>query len=558
MEGEGGRRFCADCRREVLDFARMTPREILAHLEASRGRLCARLTRREGRLAVAERQGEPIPQSTVPPRPRLSAVAATLVGAWLGAVAAEGHAAAAPGGLHSSRDEADRADAPGRVATPAPRAALHGAVTTDDGKPLPGTAVVARSALDGSEWRAVARADGSFRFAALPAGLYDLEGRLAGYALALARSITLQRGEETRVDLTAVASVDTVTVGALVATAEPLRRLFEGSELVVTATAGPSVVVASDGDLVELVTELRIESRLEGAAPAPVIAYRHSEYLSEDTVGDWRPDPARGARVLAFLAAADDAAGWRGRTFESADRVRGVKTLGDAERAAYVERIGALARMERDAERRGELDPADLVEWLVATAEEPATRGEVTGELRLAANAVRELAARDGVAGDVAAADLRVVVDRFRAEGGRLGLELRPEVVGAFLTAEHRDRLTAALVATRRVGEAELALVSVVLAWNAEAAKAWLARWLLEEPAPGDLDAMWWLASLGEELDDPALDAFMPSALERWHEIQALWPGDDSEETSRLREEQLAAVRRDIRHRFAAALAAVP
>ncbi len=53
MTGDGVRRFCAECEREVFDFAQMSPTRIRAHLQASRGQLCARLTRQDGRLVTA-------------------------------------------------------------------------------------------------------------------------------------------------------------------------------------------------------------------------------------------------------------------------------------------------------------------------------------------------------------------------------------------------------------------------------------------------------------------------------------------------------------------------
>ena len=59
MKEDGHRRFCAECRREVFDLERMTPEQIHGHLQASRGKLCGRLTRRDGRLAMA-REMEPL------------------------------------------------------------------------------------------------------------------------------------------------------------------------------------------------------------------------------------------------------------------------------------------------------------------------------------------------------------------------------------------------------------------------------------------------------------------------------------------------------------------
>src|SRR6185436_5715831 len=52
MAGDERRRHCAACRRDVLDVAQLSPREIAAHLQASRGDLCGRVTRRGDRLVM--------------------------------------------------------------------------------------------------------------------------------------------------------------------------------------------------------------------------------------------------------------------------------------------------------------------------------------------------------------------------------------------------------------------------------------------------------------------------------------------------------------------------
>ncbi|HXM71041.1 MAG TPA: hypothetical protein VN970_07890, partial [Thermoanaerobaculia bacterium] len=77
MKADGPRRFCAECRRQVFDLERMTPEEICGHLQASRGKLCGRLTRRDGRLAMA-REMEPLESSRPWAPRRASTIAAGL------------------------------------------------------------------------------------------------------------------------------------------------------------------------------------------------------------------------------------------------------------------------------------------------------------------------------------------------------------------------------------------------------------------------------------------------------------------------------------------------
>src|SRR5262249_32503462 len=146
--------FCTECRREVFDFEQMTQREIVARIEVSRGRLCARLTRRAGHLAVA-----PTPEHSAQSLPweprRVSPLAVTVVTAWLSLRAAKTQAAepAAPA-AGSTQDGADRdaeRDRAPRPASVAGGAALRGRVVAEGGDALQGAEVVARNALDGRQ-----------------------------------------------------------------------------------------------------------------------------------------------------------------------------------------------------------------------------------------------------------------------------------------------------------------------------------------------------------------------------------------------------------------------
>ncbi|HEY8019628.1 MAG TPA: hypothetical protein VIH93_00915, partial [Thermoanaerobaculia bacterium] len=70
MRGDGRRRHCLQCDRQVYDFAQLTAREAAGLIEASGGELCARLTRdRAGRLITLEppRAAEPVAVRRSPP-----------------------------------------------------------------------------------------------------------------------------------------------------------------------------------------------------------------------------------------------------------------------------------------------------------------------------------------------------------------------------------------------------------------------------------------------------------------------------------------------------------
>lgn len=557
MKADGGpRRFCAECRREVFDLERMTPEEIYGHLQASRGKLCARLTRRDGRLVMA-REMEPL-ESARPWAPRrASAIAAGLVAAWLSASPAEARTSeTAVAVAGSGEGAAKREPEPARRTTSTPSAALRGRVMAN-GRPVADVAVVARNVLDGRESTASTRSDGTFIMSALPSGIYDVEGSREGFSISPHRAVVLQAGEQRRVDLTAEADQETALVGAVVVEPDPLRRVYDTSDLVIAATVGPTVVVGRDGPQVDAVTDLHIESSFKGTVSGRDVAYRHDEYGADDAAGSsWRADFAPGRRVLAFLrpSKADVARGGR-PAFESVDYHFGIRQLGDRERAAYLARLDALARIDREARRRGEMNPGDLAEWLVATAEDPLTRGEATGELRQAQAALAEAATKAGTSVEVAAEDLKVVVDRFHAEGGTPRGEPPAALVGAFLTAAQRERLTAALAATETTSNGDRGLFSIVRAWDEKAATEWLVRRLkTAEPKSEDSGDIWWLFGVAEELGNDTLRDVAAAAAERHQEIQARWASDASQETEKLRQEELAALVRDLRHQFVAAL----
>jgi len=281
---------------------------------------------------------------------------------------------------------------------------------------------------------------------------------------------------------------------------DPLRKVYDASDLVIAAVVGPSVVVGRDGPQIDVVTDLRIESSIKGTVSGREVAYRHDEYDVDDAAGSsWRADFAPGRRVLAFLQRSKADVALAGRpAFESVDFHFGIRKLADPECAAYLARLDALARIDREARRRGELSSADLAEWIVATVENPLTRGEATAELRRAQEALAAAAAKAGTSAEVAAEDLKAVVDRFHAEGGALRGEPPAALLGAYLTAAQRARLAAALGSTKTLRKEDLDLFSIVRAWDEKAVTDWLVRWLrAADPRSGDSEELWWLVCCG-------------------------------------------------------------
>lgn len=573
MTGDDVRRFCEECEREVFDFARLSPTQIRAHLQASRGRLCARLTRQDGRLVMAREPELPPPAPPLLPRYG-PALTAGLVAACLGGAGAGMARAAEPAASAVSAPVTSAVDSPAGQAAPEPAPArqetarqetaasgaiagrLHGSVTAGD-RPLEGVTVVARNRLDGEESSALTGADGAFTFSRLRTGMYEIEGTREGFAIE-AQTVTLQPGRSSEVGLRAEPQDGGATLGVLYVPAEPLRKEFDASDLVVVAVVGPSAVVGRADELIEVSTALQVEQFIKGTFTRGEVPYRHSEQATgTGELGPWRAELTPGTRVLALLARARTDGAVRGKPAFEIKLGSDLRRLDDAEGDAYVSRLEALARLERQFARRGETDPADLMEWLVATAEDPSTRREATGELESALLALASHAAEERLPADLAGEHLKALLERFHADGGRLRGEPPAELLGAFLTAGQRKRLTAALLATDRLDAADRDLFVLVRRWDEKAAREWLLRQLRTTPGPGVEAAQpWMFVDLAGDLEDDALRQVAAAGIERQQEIAARWPPDDpAQDTRTLYQQKLAELEADLRRDFAAALA---
>lgn len=352
MAGDERRRFCGRCRRDVLDFSRLTEREIQSHLEASGGRLCARVTRKGGRFVHLP----PAPPSLLSPRSaerRVSPLAATVVtallAAGLGAARAGAAAEAKPAAPASAPEEArgepaSSASSASSASVPAlPGTVLRGLVTDLDGRALPGVTLYARSLADGSRRLAVSGADGSYSLD-LPAGLYDVLAELEGFRDAVRREVAVEPGEVSSLALRLEASeeeVITVLTGETALAVDPLEQQFGASALVVEARAGASKIVERNGRRVEVVTELRLAAVYKGEVSGGKVAFVHAEDLApggSEAEAAWRL-PA-GTLVFAFLRPSPDRGPAGGPpVFEAIGFGSGLRVVAAAERAPFAERL---------------------------------------------------------------------------------------------------------------------------------------------------------------------------------------------------------------------------
>jgi hypothetical protein len=346
MAGDERRRHCDRCRRDVLDFSWLTAREIQSHLEASGGRLCARVTWTGGRLTHLPPATPSVLSQRIPER-RVSPLAATVVTAFLAAglgpvrAGTEAKPPAPASAPEESQAESTRATR--EAASGAAGGTLRGAVTDLDGRALPGVTLYARNLLDGSQRVTVSGADGSYTLD-VPAGLYDLLAELEGFRSAERHEVAVEPGEAKSLGLRLEESdeaVVTVLTGETALAVDPLEQQFDGSALVVAARAGGSKIVERNGRRVEVVTELRLEAVYKGEVAGGKVALAHAEYLE---VGEDEGRAARrfaaGTLLFAFLRPSPDRGPAGGPpVFEAIGFGSGIHFVSEAERAAFAERL---------------------------------------------------------------------------------------------------------------------------------------------------------------------------------------------------------------------------
>ncbi len=433
---------------------------------------------------------------------------------------------------------------------PAGDVSIRGIVRDPQGQTLQGFEVIVRNSLDGIAYRAISGEDGVFAFDDLDAGVYDLEATLEGFTAASRPGLLLRGGDRLEIGIDAQPGAwEALDTGDFGMGAEPLRQLFDESELVVLATAGSTVAAGTDdlGAPGEIATSLRLDLVLKGREAARDLRV---VYLAPEDVAA-RPF-APGAQILAFLKTRPDGA------YEPADSSFGLKALVGAEPSAYRERIESLVRLPRDPQ----LHPDDLAEWLVATTEEPLTRKTAASEILSALDALAELGREGGGSVDQAAADMRSIVARRLAAGKGLESEPSPAMVAAFLTEEHRGRLLRALQKSTTLDRADLTLYEIVKTWEAEAALAWFVRQMRDvdpaatEEAPADLGVQI-MESLARELGNPNLQALVKSAQDRLIAIYSDPTSFGSAPALRLRESREAEVAKALLRDFRQTLASL-
>lgn len=510
MEGDHRRRHCAECSKQVYDFARLTESEIAALIVANPGGLCARLTYRRGQLVTLAAPAPPFQ----PAARRTSPVAAAAVAALLGLTGpafpeALPEAAAAPpqsAGPEAGAAGKARPDRPRRTGVPG--SSLSGQLTREGGIPVPRATIEIINLFDGRSLVATTGEDGAFSFPSLQPGLYTVE-ILAGRFSLYASKLVLAAGERRQLapvvssavwdKFAAGESSDTITVGGA-GYQDPLREAYAASSLVALATVEGSVTApGKEGGAGESRTDLLLSSVLKGATGERIVTVFHREERDDD-----RPNPFRpGEKVLAFLVPREPLDGRRGSDgYAPAAIGFSLKRMSEADPEPYTQRIAALAAIIRE----GADDPASRVEWLVTTAENPWTRKEAVEELHSLAWKLRDLEDLEDLSPEHYPQAVQGALADFLAAGGQPARETNPAVLAAFLTGEQRERLFRALLRTDRLTKADLDLYRLLRPWDQDRLLGWLIEQLQAAQPVTEENAVWVaMLEIAEALEDSRL-----------------------------------------------------
>jgi hypothetical protein len=174
---------------------------------------------------------------------------------------------------------------------------------------------------------------------------------------------------------------------------QPLRQLYAQSAHIVVAKVGKSEVTKTEGEdedeMSHLKTALLVSSTLKGE-PEPVVHVHHWSYREyKDAISS----ATEGEQLLVFLSQNKEDG-----NYYVDDMSYGIKKLSDADLKVYVQRIEELASIMK-AEKPSD---AEIVEWLVRCAEDPATQWEGAYDLAMShyvIEAEKEQAEREAASG---------------------------------------------------------------------------------------------------------------------------------------------------------------
>jgi hypothetical protein len=471
MIGDDRTRFCNECNKHVYNLSAMTRRQAEAIIEASRGKLCARVIRQEDGTTVV-RDDAILPDAGLHHIRRASPIASAVVSAMMAVSPVMAAQTSVPAKQSASVLSQQGQKKPG--AQPQETTSkLSGSVLDVNGAVMANAIVTLVNQDTGDIRGTISKDDGAFEFNMLKPGSYSLQVEASGFAPAQT-GVNLQQNQQQRVDVP-MQALRYESVGGLVAIREqPLRTLYKESDLIVVATAGNSVRVQSERESNLMKTALNVFSTLKGKAKKSVVYVYHWAYKELDD------SFAKDKKQLVFLRHSD-----RGKDgYEVDDLNYGVKKLSDADLTIYTQRIAELAKIMQTAKP----DDAQIVEWLVRCVEEKATRQEGLMELSQSFNQLRydeeakneqevEEDESEALKAEEVEADSKAEMDEQADESEDVEEEEEYLKITSHMTQAQKDRVLAVLYRTEEVTDKEDNLIELAKDWK----DARLAPFLLEQ-----------------------------------------------------------------------------
>jgi hypothetical protein len=456
MSGDEKKRFCSECDKFVYDFSKMTRRQVEAIVSIHQGRMCARITRRpDGSLLTLETpQVNPIVARRA--SPVVNATLAAILGLSVPANALNAEVSAAQ---LIVRSDADSNGA--KVPYGAGEALVSGIVLDPQVAAIPNAAVKLISDT-GAELKTNTSTEGEFAFGRVPFGSYLLLVEAQGFFTHVSSSVIVDTPYDMRFEVTMKVNQPIVINGELGdGGPQSLLDLYRQSDLVAIAQVGQSTLVEKGERGGWLKTALRISSQLKGANSQKVISLYH-------WVDDNDPITVkRGNKLLVLLQHRESGEGQRPEVYVATGWGNSIKKLDDGALAIYRQRIEELTAIYQ----RSAPEPAELVEWLVRSVEEPVTREESVPALydslylltsrREQGNEAESQSVEDeesaGESGEVDEDSNEKSSDDDEDKWERENLEL-----AAALTPDHKSRLANVLFGIAELSEADMKLVRLI------------------------------------------------------------------------------------------------
>lgn len=464
MTGNDRMRYCEECKKHVYNLSKMSRREAEALIATRRGNLCARIVRQPDGSILTEEITPSIHQGIF----RASPVASAVVTAVL-TISSSGFAQMPV--LMGKPIPTVTKEAGNKKSTVVPQtgagiASIAGTVADSSGAVIMAATVRLTNKQTGSERTFSTSEEGEYQFAQVDAGLYTLKVEAPNFVLARVESVVVQQGEERRVDVTM--SMALVTMGEVVRVPIiPLRELYNKSELIVVARTGKSTTVKTDGEARLMKTRLQVSSTHKGLERGRTIDVYHRAYGKEDEAYK------SGSNLLLFLKPHQDGQGGAKKGYELVDSQRGIKQLPEADLQVYLQRIDELATIMS----KEKPDQAEIVEWLVRCAEDPATRWEGVFELEQSAAILSEaesdesIEVTEEVAGETESQAEEQIVEEQVVEEEVTEIEPEGEdssekAFAELLTAAQKERLRQTLFNIETITDKDRDLIELVKHWD--------------------------------------------------------------------------------------------